>query len=359
VQIVDIKELREKIDLIDENILKLLNERTKLALEIGKLKAESDSPTYVPHREQEIVNRLTAINKGPFPNTGLAHVYREIISACRSLEKPLTVVYLGPEATFSHIASIKNFGSSVIYKPMRSEAEVFREVETKRADYGVLAIENSTEGAVNPTLDALVRTNLFICAEILVQISHYLMAKVPIEQIKEVHSHPQVLAQCRGWLERNMRDVKLVAESSSAEAAKLAAKSDNIAAIGSSLAAELYGLDILAEKIQDIPNNMTRFFVIGHHYSEKTGNDKTSILFTVKHEAGSLAKALTLIADQGLNLTNIQLRPSGMKAWEYIFFVDMVGHIDDEPVKRGLEELEKMSILVKFLGSYPKADDNV
>jgi len=356
---VDIKELREKIDSIDESILKLLNERTKLALEIGKLKAESDSPTYVPHREQEIVNRLTAINKGPFPNTGLAYVYREIISACRSLEKPLTVVYLGPEATFSHIASIKNFGSSVIYKPMRSEAEVFREVETKRADYGVLAIENSTEGAVNPTLDALVRTNLLICAEILVQISHYLMAKVPIEQIKEVHSHPQVLAQCRGWLERNMRDVKLVAESSSAEAAKLAAKSDNIAAIGSSLAAELYGLDILAEKIQDIPNNMTRFFVIGHHYSEKTGNDKTSILFTVKHEAGSLAKALTLIANQGLNLTNIQLRPSGMKAWEYIFFVDMVGHIDDEPVKRGLEELEKVSILVKFLGSYPKADDNV
>ncbi|MGB9594951.1 MAG: chorismate mutase, partial [Candidatus Poribacteria bacterium] len=222
----NIKELREKIDSIDEEILRLLNERTKLALEIGKLKTERDSPTYVPHREQEIVNRLTAINKGPFPNAGLAYVYREIISACRSLEKPLTVVYLGPEATFSHIASIKNFGSSVIYKPMRSEAEVFREVETKRADYGVLAIENSTEGAVNPTLDALVRTNLLICAEILVQISHYLMAKVPIEQVKEVHSHPQVLAQCRGWLERNMRNVKLVAESSSAEAAKIAAKSD-------------------------------------------------------------------------------------------------------------------------------------
>ncbi len=355
----DIKELREKIDSIDEEILRLLNERTKLALEIGKLKAEKDSPTYVPHREQEIVNRLTTINKGPFPNKGLAYVYREIISACRSLEKPLTVVYLGPEATFSHIASIKNFGSSVIYKPMRSEAEVFREVETKRADYGVLAIENSTEGAVNPTLDALVRTNLLICAEILVQISHYLMAKVPIEKVREVHSHPQVLAQCRGWLERNMKDIKLVAESSSAEAAKIASKSDYIAAIGSSLAAELYGLDILAEKIQDIPNNMTRFFVIGHHYSEKTGNDKTSILFTVKHEAGSLAKALTLIADQGLNLTNIQLRPSGMKAWEYIFFVDMVGHIDDEPVKRGIDELEKMSIFVKFLGSYPKADNDV
>jgi chorismate mutase / prephenate dehydratase len=356
---VDIKELREKIDALDEDILELLNKRTKLALDIGELKADSDRPTYVPHREQEIVRRLTGINKGPFPNSGLAQVYREIISACRSLEKPLTIAYLGPEASFTHIASIKNFGSSVIYKSMRTESEAFREVETKRADYGVLAIENSTEGAVNPTLDAFVRTNLLVCAEILVQISHYLMAKIPIEQVKEVHSHPQVLGQCRGWLERNMRDVKLVAESSSAEAAKLASNSDYIASIGSHLAVDLYGLDILAEKIQDIPNNMTRFFVIGSHYSEKTGNDKTSVLFSVRHEAGSLAKALTLMADYGLNLTNIQLRPSGMKAWEYIFFVDMVGHIDDEPIKKGLAELEKMSILVKFLGSYPKADVDV
>ena len=355
----DIKELREKIDALDEEILELLNKRTETILEIGILKTENGSSYYVPHREKEILQRLTAINKGPFPNSGLVYVYREIISACRSLEKPISVAFLGPEASFTHIASIKNFGSSATYKPMRSEAEVFREVETKRADYGVLAIENSTEGAVNPTLDAFVRTNLLICAEILVQISHYLLSKVPLKQVKEVHSRSEVFAQCRGWVERNLKDIKLVAESSTAEAAKIAAKSDYIAAIGSRLAADLYGLDILAEKIQDIPNNMTRFFVIGDHYSERTGNDKTSILFSVKHKAGALAEALTLIADQGLNLTNIQLRPSGMKEWEYIFFVDMEGHIDDEPIKKGMEQLEKESILVKFLGSYPRADNDV
>ena len=355
----NIKELREKIDVLDDELLKILNKRTEIILEIGKLKADTGSTYYAPHREQEILQRLTTLNKGPFPNTALTYVYREIMSACRSLEKQISVAFLGPEASFTHIASIKNFGSSVIYKPMRSEADVFREVETKRVDYGVLAIENSTEGAVNPTMDALVRTNLFICAEILVQISHYLLSKVPLKQVKEVHSRSEVFAQCRGWIERNLKDVKLVAESSTAEAAKLAAKSDYIAAIGSRLAADLYGLDILAEKIQDISNNMTRFFVIGDHYSERTGNDKTSILFSVKHKAGALAQALTLIANQGLNLTNIQLRPSGMKEWEYIFFVDIEGHIDDEPIKKGLEQLEKESVLVKFLGSYPKADSDV
>ena len=354
-----IEELRKDIDKIDEEILRLLNQRTELALKIGELKTKSDKNYYVPTREKSIIERLTSINKGPFPNSGLTAVYREIMSACRSLEKPLTVAYLGPEATFTHIASIKNFGSSANYKPMRTEAEVFREVETKRADYGVLAIENSTEGAVNPTLDAFVKSELKICSEILVQISHYLLSKVPFEQIREVHSHPQVIAQCRGWIERNLKDIKLVAESSSAEAARIAANSDHIAAIGSRLAADLYGLEILAEKIQDIPNNMTRFFVIGHHYSERTGNDKTSMLFSVRHKAGALASALTLLAKHGLNLTNIQLRPSGMKAWEYIFFVDLEGHIDDPPVREAYEELQRESLLVKMLGSYPKAESDV
>lgn len=355
----DINELRKQIDALDEEILKLINKRTEIALKIGKLKSENELNVYVPHREQGIINRLSAINKGPFPNSGLEAVYREIISACRSLEKPISVAYLGPEASFTHIASIQRFGSSAIYKPMRSEAEVFREVETKRANYGVLAIENSTEGAVNPTLDAFVRSNLKICSEILVQISHYLLSQKSLEEIREVHSHPQVFAQCRNWIERNLKDVRLVAESSSAESAKLAVKDSSIAAIGSKLAADLYGLEIRAEKIQDIPHNMTRFLVIGDHYSEKTGDDKTSILFTVKHEAGTLARALTLLAEQGLNLTNIQLRPSGMKAWEYIFFVDLEGHIDDEPVKEGLRRLEEQSLLVKMLGSYPKTKDNV
>ena len=355
----DLKELRERIDALDEEILKLLNQRTVAVLEIGRLKAKANANYYVPHREQAIIDKLTAINKGPFPNTGLKTVYREIMSACRSLEKPLSVAYLGPGASFTHIASIKQFGSSVAYKPMRNVAEVFREVETDRADYGVLAIENSTEGAVSSTLDFFVKSDLNICSEILMQISHYLLSNCPLEDIKEVHSHPQALAQCRNWIEKNLTHARVVAASSSAEAAILTAKRNNLATIGSRLAADLYGLNILAEKIQDIPGNMTRFLVIGHHYSERTGNDKTSVLFSVKHQAGALAKALALLAKHGLNLTNIQLRPSGMKAWEYIFFVDVEGHIDDEPVKEALEELEKESLLVKMLGSYPKAESDV
>ena len=298
------------------------------------------------------------MNTGPFPNTALRIVYKEIMSASVSLEKTLLVAYLGPEASNTHIATIKQFGSSVVYKPVKSQGEVFKEVETGRSDYGVLAIENSTEGAVNATLDAFVKSELKICSEILVPISHYLLSNSPLESIKEVHSHPQVLAQSRGWIEKNLGHAEVVAASSSAEAAILAAKEENIAAIGTRLAADLYGLNVVAEKIQDIPRNMTRFLVIGHHYSQKTGNDKTSILFSVKHEAGSLAQALMLLARHGLNLTNIQLRPSGIKAWEYIFFVDIEGHIDDEPVKGALEELEKESILVKMLGSYPKAETN-
>jgi chorismate mutase/prephenate dehydratase len=356
---VDLKELRKRIDVLDEEILRLLNQRTETVLEIGRLKAEANADYYAPHREQAIINRLSAINRGPLPNTALRIVYKEIMSACRSLEKRLSVAYLGPEASNTHIATIKQFGSSVVYRPVRSQGEVFREVETGRADYGIVAIENSTEGAVNATLDAFVKSHLEICSEILLPISHYLLSNSPLGEIKEVHSYPQVLAQCRGWIERNLSHAEVVAAASSAEAAILAAKEKDVAAIGTRLAADVYGLDILAEEIQDIPKNMTRFFVIGHHYSERTGNDKTSILFSVKHQPGALAGALTLLARHGLNLTNIQLRPSGMKAWEYIFFVDLEGHIDDEPVKQALGELEKESLLVKMLGSYPKAEGDV
>lgn len=355
----DLKELRKRIDALDDEILKLLNQRTEIVLQVGRLKSEAKMSYHDPQREKEIIDRLTGMNKGPFPRETLRIIYKEILSACLSLEKPRTVAYLGPEASFTHIACIKHFGSSANYIPVKSQADVFREVETDRAGYGVLAIENSTEGAVNATLDAFVKSELKISSEILVQISHYLLANCFLEDIREVHSHPQVLAQCRNWIESNLKHVNIVAASSSSEAAILAAKGNNMAAIGSKLAADLYGLNILAEKIQDIPNNATRFLVVGRHYNPRTGSDKTSILFSVKHEAGALAKALMLLAKYGLNLTNIQLRPSGMKAWEYIFFVDLEGHIDDKPVKDALAELEKVSILVKMLGSYPKAADNV
>ena len=355
----NLKELRDRIDVLDEEILRLLNQRAETVLEVGRLKAETNASYYVPHREQMILDRLCAINTGSFPNVALKIIYGEIMSACRSLERTLSVAYLGPEASFTHLASIKQFGSSVVHKAKASVAEVFREVEAGRADYGVVAIENSTEGAVKATLDAFVKSSLVVSSEVLIQVSHYLLSNSPLEDIKEVHSHPQVLAQCKEWIAENLKHMGMVAAPSSAEAAKLAAKDNSLAAIGSKLAAELYGLDILAEKIKDVPGNMTRFLVIGRHHGEKTGNDKTSILFAVKHQAGALASALTMLAKHGLNLTNIQLRPSGTKALEYIFFVDLEGYIDDEPVRQALDELKKESLMVKTLGSYLKAEGDV
>lgn len=355
----DLKELRKRIDALDEEILNLLNQRAEVVKEVGRVKSKSNTSYYVPHREKAVISRLQSMNNGSFPNSALESVYKEIMSACRSLEAPLSVAYLGPEASNTHIAVIKQFGSSITYRPVRSQGEVFKEVEAGRANYGVVAIENTTEGTVNATLDAFVKSELSICSEILVPISHYLLSNSSLENIKEVHSHPQVLAQSRGWIEKNLPNVEVVAAASSAEAAILAAEKENIAAIGTRLAADLYKLNVLAEKIQDVPNNMTRFLVIGHHYSDRSGSDRTSVIFSVKHKAGSLVNALNLFARHGLNLTNIQLRPSGVKAWEYVFFIDLEGHIDDIPLKEALQELEKESILVKMLGSYPRAESHV
>lgn len=358
-RILDLKELRKRIDALDEEILRLLNRRAEVVTEIGRLKTKADASYYVPHREQAIVSRLQAMNKGHFPNSALEAVYKEIISACRSLEKPLVVAYLGPAASNTHIAAIREFGSSVTHKPVPSQAAVFKEVESGRANYGVVAIENSTEGIVNPTLDAFIESELKICSEIIVPISHYLLSNCPLEDIQEVHSHRQVLAQCSGWLKQNLGYAQEVPAASSAEAAILATKAENVAAIGTRLAAEHYGLNILAEQIQDASNNMTRFLVIGHHDSERTGEDKTSVIFSVKHEPGSLAKALMLLAERGLNLTYLQFRPSRVKLWEYLFFIDLEGHIDDILMKEALKELEKQSMAMKILGSYPGAESSV
>ena len=333
----------------------MLNQRAEVVTEVGRLKAKTNTSYYVPHREQAVVNRLQTMNNGPFPNSGLESVYKEIMSACRSLEKSLVVAYLGPEASNTHIATIKEFGSSVTYRPVQSQAETFREVETHRADYGVVAIENSTEGTVNATLDAFIGSEVKICSEITMPISHYLLSNHPLEDIKEVHSHRQVLAQCSGWLRDNLGYAKVVPAPSSAEAAILATKTENIAAVGTRLAAEQYGLNILAEEIQDVSNNTTRFLVISRHDSEWTGKDKTSVIFSVKHEPGSLAEALMMLAEHDLNLTYLQFRPSRMKLWEYVFFIDLEGHMDDAPMKDALQELEKRSLAMKVLGSYHRA----
>lgn len=355
----NIKELRNQIDQIDSQILKLMNQRIDIVLKIGELKSKNNDKIYVPHREKEIIERLQNQNKGLFPNSVLANIYREIISACRALEEPLTVAYLGPKGSFGHAASIKQFGSSTNFIPIQNQSDIFIEVESGRADYGVVAIENSTAGIVRDTLDMFISSNLQICAEILMPISHNLLSNSPAEKISRIYSHRQPFDQCKEWLRNNFRDAEQVVVSSTSEAAQRAAKEKATAAIASKLAAEIYGLDVLYEFIIDNPENATRFLVIGKHSGGKSGDDKTSVLFSVRDEPGALAKVLKKFVKYGLNLSNIHSRPSQTKAWEYLFFVDIEGHIEDDAVKSVIDELEEVCVSVKFLGAYPKAiNDN-
>jgi len=352
----DIKKFREKIDQIDSNILKLLNQRTEMAIEIGKLKTRNNaSGIYVPHREKEIIKRLQKLNEGPFPDKALAHVYREIISACRALERPLTVAYLGPAGSFGHAAGLKQFGSSTNFVPIQNQPDIFIEVASGRADYGVVAIENSTDGIVRDTLDMFMRSNLLICAEILMSIAHNLLSNSPAEKITKIYSHRQAFAQCREWLRNNFKDIEQVSISSTSEAAQQAAKEENSAAIASKLAADIYGLDVLYEFIVDNPENTTRFLIIGKHSGGKSGDDKTSVLFSVRDEPGALVKVLERFVKYGLNLSKIASRPSQTKTWEYVFFVDIDGHIEEQSVRLALDEIEKVCLSLKILGSYPKA----
>jgi chorismate mutase/prephenate dehydratase len=275
------------------------------------------------------------------------------MSASLALEKPLVIAYLGPEATYSHMAVIKKFGSSLKYEPLPSITDVFTEVSKGRADYGVVPIENSTEGAVTHTYDMFVDSELKICAQIVLQIRHNLMAACPRDQIKKLYSIPQVLAQCRQWLQINMPQVEIIETSSSTRAAQIAKTEPNAGALASSLAAEMYGLTIHDENIQDSSENITRFLVIGRKYPPRTGNDKTSLMYAVQDRVGALHDCIASFKKFKINMTKIESRPSRKKAWEYYFFVDIVGHCDDARVKKALAELAKHTMFVKILGSYP------
>ena len=352
----DIQHFRKEIDRIDDEILRLLNERSKSVIEIGKLKKESDSNAnlHTPGREAEIVNRLMAQNQGPFPNEAIRPVYREIMSASLSLEGPQKVAYLGPAATFTHLACIKKFGASAQYIPVNSIKDVFDEVERGRANFGVVPIENSTEGVVNYTLDMFVDSTLLIYGEVLLEVSHYLLSKTGrLEDITKIYSHPQPIAQCRHWLETNLPQVPVSEVTSTARAAELCATDPTAAAIASELAAQLYGLKIIKARIEDNVHNFTRFLVLSKKAPERTGKDKTSVMISVKDKVGALYDLLRPFASHGLNMTKIESRPSRRKAWEYIFFVDVEGHIDEEPVKKALEEIKSRCLFMKILGSYP------
>ena len=348
-----IEELRRVIDGIDDRLLELLNQRANLVIEIGNIKKGIKAQLHVPNREREIVERLTSANSGPFPNDALRAVFREVFSASLSLEKPLRIAYLGPKATFTHLACIQQFGYSPQYIPVNSIKEIFDEVERGLAEYGVVPVENTIEGAVSYTLDMFMESDLNIWSEILLEVSENLMNKTGrMEDVKKVCSHPQPIGQCRRWLDSNLKGVPVQEVSSTSRAAEMAAEDTSIAAIASRLAAEIYGLKIVKERIEDSSNNFTRFLVISKKMPERSGRDKTSILFSVKDKPGALYEMLKPFASRGISLTKIESRPSKKKAWEYHFFVDMAGHYDDENVKQAIDELSKECLFVKVLGSY-------
>ncbi|MCK4621920.1 MAG: prephenate dehydratase [Desulfuromonadales bacterium] len=352
----DLKKLRDQIDSIDSQLLELLNRRAEVVISVGKAKEGNDGVFYVPSREKAIYERLTAQNPGPFPNAAVTKIFREIISASLNMELPMQVAFLGPQSTFTHMAAMQQFGLSAQLVPLKSIPSVFEEVERDRAHYGVVPVENSTEGAVNHTLDMFISSELQIIAEIMLEISHHLLSKTGnVEKIGKIVSHPQPLAQCRHWLEANMPDVPLVDVSSTAAAAQLAAEDESAAAIASQAAAVQYGLQIVKARIEDNPNNFTRFLVIGKKTPERSGQDKTSIMFSVKDQPGILYRMLEPFSKRQINLAKIESRPMKQKVWEYIFFLDLVGHIEDSAIAEAIEELRSHCHFLKILGSYPIA----
>ena len=351
-----LEKLRQAIDRCDEQIVQLLNERTRHVLEIGELKRAAGQEIYVPNRERAVLQRICRLNQGPITDDSLRHIYREVMSSALALEKPMTIAYFGPEATFTHQAAIRRFGSSVEYAPMKTIGDVFIDVAKNRAEYGVVPVENSTEGVVNHTLDMFIDSELKIVAQIILPIQHCLLSKsTRRDQVKRLYSHPQALAQCRQWVQIHLPGAEIIEASSTTRAAELAARSRTAGAIASSLAAERYRLNVLESDIQDNSSNATRFLVLGRKCGAPTGSDRTSFIFSVVDEVGSLHRALAPLSRHKINMTRIESRPSKRKAWAYFFFVDVVGHSEDPSVSRALGELSKHCSFVKILGSYPDA----
>ncbi len=347
------KDLREKIKLLDEKLLRLLNRRGRLVRRVNDSVPKAETAGYDPAGDEKVLGEIVRHNTGPLEDPSIRAVYREILSACRKISGPLRISYLGPEATFTHAAARKQFGTSGVFIPAESISGVFREVENGAADYGVVPIENSLEGAVTYTLDMLLDSPLQVCSEIFLRVSHCLLSNVPLSRIEKVYSHPSVFGQCRRFLQKALPHADLREVASTARAAELAAAEKGSAALAGSLSASIYGLKIIRRNVEDSASNITRFLVIGKSGPHPSGRDRTSILFSLPHRSGSLHDALNAFKARGINLTRIESRPSKQKAWEYYFFVDLEGHHRSGKVKEALEELEANSKFMKLLGSYP------
>ena len=354
-----LEDLRQQIDDIDGDLVALLNRRAAISLQVGRQKAADNSARYfAPERERDLVERLMRLHGGgALPKEALLAIYREIISASIALQKPMTVAYWGPPGTFTEMAALQRFGSSALYHDCRSIPDVFGEVERDRADYGVVPVENSTDGVVTYTLDMFHETILKVCAEIFIGIVQNLLTHAKsLDQIQRLYSAPIVIGQCRRWLDTHLPNVEIIETQPTSKAAERAAGDPNGAAIAPRRAAEVYDVPMLFESIQDSPHNRTRFLVIGRNEPPPTGRDKTSALFAVKNEPGSLGRALRAFEAHGVNLSMIASRPAKNAAWEYVQFADFQGHEFDEPVKLALEDLRKQSIYVNVLGSYPEGE---
>lgn len=346
--------VRKKIDQVDEKIVALLNERAFLAQKIGRTKSLGKEEIYVPGREKEIFQRISSLNRGPLPEQAIRSIYREVLSASRSLESAIKIAYLGPEASFTHMAARERFGSSTTFLPLAGIGDVFQEVSQGRAHYGVVPVENSTEGVVAHTLDMLVEADVKICAEASLEIHLYLLSRSGrTEDIQSIVSHPQALAQCRRWLASRFPQTRVDEVASTAQAAKMAAQDSTVAAIASGLAKDFYDLEVVEGNIEDQANNITRFLVIGTQEPRPSGDDKTSIVFSVKDEVGILHRMLEPFAKNRINLTKVESRPLKRKPWEYLFFLDFEGNLKEPRIQRAMKKLERSCVFIKVLGSYP------
>lgn len=350
-------DLRNRIDEVDAQLVKLLNERAQVVVEVGKLKSRTDGPIYAPDREKQVFEKIRRANEGPLPDRTLVAIWRELMSGSFVLEKPLRIAYLGPAGSFSHTAAMLKFGQSVEYEPLADIRSIFDEISKGHCDLGLAPIENSTGGGVIETLDALIDTDVKVCAEVLMAIHHNLLANCPLEEIEKIYSKPEVFAQCRNWLTATFKEAKTIPVASTARAAQMAAEEPHAAAIGSRVAAELYGLKMVCENIEDIANNITRFLVVSREDAKPTGEDKTAILFSTAHKAGALVDVLEVFKKYSINLTNIESRPSKKRGWEYYFFVDFLGHHTEERVQIGMEESRKHCLQLSILGSFPRATE--
>lgn len=356
----DLAAIRETIDSIDASIHALLNERASFAQLVGISKSAAGKAVdfYRPEREADVLRKALKRNKGPLRDEEVARLFREIMSACLAQQEPLKVAFLGPEGTFTQAAVFKHFGSSVRALPLPAIDEVFREVEGGIADFGVVPIENSSEGTVNHTLDLFVGSSLKICGEVELRINHHLMGRMTsIDAVQRICAHPQALAQCRGWLDDQLPDVERIAVASNAEGARRARDERGTAAVASKAAAEIYGLSVLVSDIEDRSDNTTRFLVVGRKLFSRSGADRTTLLVSCPDSdgAGALFRLLQPLSEHGVNMTRIESRPSHKRKWDYVFFIDVEGHVSDAPVERALAALEKRASLFKILGSYPQA----